>query len=85
VFSFGVSAVDTFMYRGAQENWSRHAGDVSPASPVITGLGADGATPQIMSLTGEKMTRQMNMITTVQLAEVMAVFGTILNVKIRPR
>lgn len=74
-FSFGVSAVDTFMYRGAQENWALHAGEVSPTSPVITGLGADGATPQIMSLIGEEMTRQMNMITTVQLAEAMAVFA----------
>jgi DHA2 family multidrug resistance protein len=76
-FSIGVAATDTFLYRGTQQNWSLHAGQVSPQSPPLMALGDNGVTPEVMSLVGVEMGRQMGMVTIVQLAESLFIFALI--------
>ena len=76
-FSFGVAGVDTFIYRGSQQNWSLHAGQVNPTSPPLMTLGDARITPEVMSLVGVEMQRQMGMVTIVQLAQFMVVFALV--------
>ncbi|NEX16877.1 MAG: hypothetical protein C1943_09675 [Halochromatium sp.] len=78
-FSLGTTFVGVMLYRGNQGNWSRYVGDLSWSHPGfmqwLEGPVLDEQLPLTMALVSDVLTRQVGILTILQLCEVLAVLA----------